>query len=334
MNRTSIGPDDPKAISRIEGMSVCIAAYNEATTVGRLLEQLINEPDSGVREVLVCANGCTDGTESVVREFVRRDPRFRLIVQSRGKPAAWNTLMREARSELCLFLDADVVLAPGFFAALSHQVERNPGAAIIAARELPRAGRAGAGALLAALASRSFGFDYVCGCAYALRCGLLRDALAELPAPSPVGCPQMPPYVLPDDLWLEVVAGRSRIAFAPAARVHHDPGTVSDVMKSRARLRVARDQVAAMLPDAFARWQAERTPSQSVIGRLRHRIGTMDGPADVLACTVGTIIRLLIVTVCKRRIGQFEQRMRNQMVRQGGQEVLSGSGRLSKGERG
>lgn len=314
-------------------ISVCIAAHNEEATIGRLLQQLTTAADGAVSEILVCANGCTDRTEELVARYVRHDPRVRLLQSHKGKPAAWNMLMRSARNDVRLFLDADVEPAPGFFAALRDALESNPRVAIIAARDLPRRRQAGADARLAATASRAFGFDYLCGRAYALRLGGLQVALSSLGVAAANGCPQLPLDVLHEDLWLEIAAGRSRIAFAPAARVFYDPGTLLDLLKTRARLQVARQQVASMMPNAFARWRIEAGMSRPLPARLRHRLGTMGGPGDAMACAVGAMARLLVTTLCRRTIRRHEARMIEQMARHGGHAVLAGSGRLSKGGR-
>jgi glycosyltransferase involved in cell wall biosynthesis len=333
MNHATNAPASVVTSTPFPRISVCIAAYNEAGTIGRLLHQLSMAVDNGVVEILVCANGCTDGTESLVAQFADRDSRVRLILSAKGKPAAWNALMQEARSDIRLFLDADVRLAPDFFPALQQALRAHPGAAIIAARDLPKQERSGAGQFLSALASRAFGFDYVCGRAYALRLGIARRARAGSSQPVEPGCLEMPLQVLHEDFWLEVAIGLSLIAFAPAARVYYDPGTVNDLLKARTRLSVARRQVAGLLPDAFARWQNESILSRPFLPRLRSRLDTMDGPGDALMCTIGTATRSVLMALHKQQLRHMESRMIDQMERRGGHEVLAGSGRLSKSGR-
>ncbi len=85
--------------------AVMIATRNRREDLARtfaVLRTLRPAPD----EVLVCADGCTDGTE----EFVRREfPDFQLIVNatSLGSTRSRDHLMRIARSDLVLSLDDD-----------------------------------------------------------------------------------------------------------------------------------------------------------------------------------------------------------------------------------
>jgi hypothetical protein len=140
----------------------------------------------------------------------------------------------------------------------------------------------------------------------------------------------MPVMVLHEDFWLEVAIGLSLIAFAPAARVYYDAGTVRDLLKTRARLRVAREQVAAMLPAAFRAWEEDTGRLRSILARMNHRMGTMDGPGDALACVIGAVSRSILTAWHRRQLRHLEATMIEQLARHGGQDVLSGSGRLSK----
>lgn len=314
-----------------EPVSVCIAAHNEASSIGHLLAQLSADLENGVDEVLVCVNGCTDGTETVVNHYMCRDPRIQLILSPKGKPAAWNTLMRSARNDVRLFLDADVELATNFLPAMQQALSDHPEAAIIAARDLPARTRARRTHVLPSLASRPFGFNYVSGRAYALRLSGMPQS-EHGPSEQIVEQPfVMPKDILGEDLWLEVTVGRSHIAFVPAACVYYDPGTMDDLLKSRARLNVARSQIAKMQSEKFAQWHAECISFRSPISLIYYRLGATKGPADALACIIGTAIRRIIMALYRERLGRMESMMLDEMHRDGGQAVLSGTGRLSKG---
>jgi len=85
--------------------AVMIATRNRREDLTRtcaVLRALDPAPD----EVLICADGCTDGTE----EFVRRDhPEFQLVAnpKSLGSTRSRDHLMRIARSDVVLSLDDD-----------------------------------------------------------------------------------------------------------------------------------------------------------------------------------------------------------------------------------
>jgi GT2 family glycosyltransferase len=68
----------------------------------RMLEELDPAPD----EILITADGCTDGTAEFVRSTL---PNVKLIInqQARGSVASRDRMMREARGDLVLALDDD-----------------------------------------------------------------------------------------------------------------------------------------------------------------------------------------------------------------------------------
>ena len=329
---TSVTDQYRPPVTRLAGpISVCIAAYNEELPIGGLLSQLSAVQNSGLQEILVCANGCTDGTEEVVARHVRNDPRVRLLRSVKGKPAAWNCLMREARYDLRLFLDADVELSQEFFPALHETLCDQPRATVLAARDLPKRRRGGADALLAWLASRAFGFDYLCGRAYVIRASLL----GQLTQPAPqinMGLPAMPLDVLAEDFWLEVIVGRSCMAFSPAARVYYDPGSVADLIKARARALLAQRQIALTLPNEFEVWRRDTARSNGSVALLIQRLGTLQGISDFLACSISAVCRVAVMAIRKHQLQQVLSTMVSQMESMGGQAVLSDSGRVSRRE--
>lgn len=110
-------------------LSVVIPARNEerviASCVGSVLRQ-----DYPNLEVIVVDDGSDDGTAEIVEDLVAADPRCRLV---RGRPLepGWlgkcNALdhgVAHATGEYLLFIDADVVVAPGAATAGVLEMER------------------------------------------------------------------------------------------------------------------------------------------------------------------------------------------------------------------
>ncbi len=88
-------------------ISVIIPAHNEERYLRATLEALRRQNYQWF-EVIVVANGCTDRTAEVARDWCNR-----LIVLSRKNLGmARNLGARMARGELLIFLDADTVLEP------------------------------------------------------------------------------------------------------------------------------------------------------------------------------------------------------------------------------
>jgi poly-beta-1,6-N-acetyl-D-glucosamine synthase len=96
--------------------SVGIMAYNEEKNIGRLLSALVAQQTANavISEIFVVASGCTDGTESIVQSWQRRDRRIRLVVQRarEGKASAVNEFLRQAGEKIVALCSADLLPEP------------------------------------------------------------------------------------------------------------------------------------------------------------------------------------------------------------------------------
>jgi cellulose synthase/poly-beta-1,6-N-acetylglucosamine synthase-like glycosyltransferase len=103
-------------------VSVIVPAWLERSTIAPCLEALaaVDYPNS---EVLVVAGG-NDGTYAAAVDACSRVPRCRVLEQApRGKPAALNAGVNEARGEVVVFLDADSRVQPGWLRALVAPID-------------------------------------------------------------------------------------------------------------------------------------------------------------------------------------------------------------------
>lgn len=102
------------------GLGVC--AHNEASTIVATLSSIVQsasqEAESFEWLLMVCANGCTDGTAGVVEQWMRdqRDARITLceledpnLVEAQRAIVTW---FRRQRTDLFGFFDADILVAP------------------------------------------------------------------------------------------------------------------------------------------------------------------------------------------------------------------------------
>lgn len=108
----------PHTLTRPCRASVIIPTYRRCASVQRLLHALARQTlPADDYEVIVSIDGSEDGT----REMVDRLPspyELRALWQpNRGRAAACNAGIREARGELLVLLDDDMEPAPGFLAA-------------------------------------------------------------------------------------------------------------------------------------------------------------------------------------------------------------------------
>lgn len=81
-------------------------------------------------EILIVASGCTDKTVDVIRSF--QDKRIQIIEEKKrnGKAAATNLVVNKARFSIIVYLDADVIIAPGAIHQLLTNFENNNIAAV------------------------------------------------------------------------------------------------------------------------------------------------------------------------------------------------------------
>ncbi|MEQ9327985.1 MAG: glycosyltransferase [Rhodospirillales bacterium] len=88
---------------------VIVPAWNAAGSIARTLESIASQTVAP-RETIVIDDGSTDGTQTLVREFIATHPGFdiRLVEQANaGAAAARNAGIRATTAEYVAFLDAD-----------------------------------------------------------------------------------------------------------------------------------------------------------------------------------------------------------------------------------
>lgn len=93
-------------------LGIGIPAHNEEANIGRLLENLMNQPleDSIVEEIIVVTSGCTDRTKEIVEEIAKKDKRIKHVREEerRGKSSAVNFILKNAQdNDILVMLSAD-----------------------------------------------------------------------------------------------------------------------------------------------------------------------------------------------------------------------------------
>jgi glycosyltransferase involved in cell wall biosynthesis len=104
-------------------ISFLVPAYDEATTIGEVLDRIAALGlDS---QVIVVDDGSTDGTAEVVEERFRDRPEILLIRQvNRGKGAAVRAAITHVDGEIAVIQDADMEYDPADVPALIEPIER------------------------------------------------------------------------------------------------------------------------------------------------------------------------------------------------------------------
>ena len=112
---------------------VMVLAHNEERHIEACLDSIIHSDSRRRCDIFVMANGCTDGTETVVRAYSRKVPEVKLVTIELGdKCNAWNVFVHETvpacapDSDVYFFMDGDARATPGSFAAMHHALTREP----------------------------------------------------------------------------------------------------------------------------------------------------------------------------------------------------------------
>ena len=94
-------------------ISFLIPVHNEEKIIRKTLSHLIELPYENY-EIIIGLDGCTDGTEDIVKEFAKRNKKIKFFSLNlrKGKPSVVNYIIKKARGEIIIINDADW----GFFA--------------------------------------------------------------------------------------------------------------------------------------------------------------------------------------------------------------------------
>lgn len=123
-----------------------VLAHNEERHIEACLDSIFAADKDCRFEVYVMANGCTDRTEAIVREYSRKCPDVHLVSIALGdKCNAWNVFVHETVPKTCpgrdvyFFMDGDATSAPKAFTAMAGALTATPYAHAAAA--VPLSGR-------------------------------------------------------------------------------------------------------------------------------------------------------------------------------------------------
>jgi len=96
-------------------VSIGICAFNEEKNIGRVIENLLNQPirNHELTEIIVIASGCTDKTANVVQTWCNRNGKVKLVVEPtrNGKTVAINKLLRTFKGDVLVHVSADLFLS-------------------------------------------------------------------------------------------------------------------------------------------------------------------------------------------------------------------------------
>ncbi len=143
---------------RSPGLTLLIAAYNEAATITQTIAYALAQDYPGPLHVVVVDDGSSDDTAALARGFARVDDRVQaLTLPHGGKAAALNAGLRGCETPLVATIDADTLLMPGALRRIVARMLSAPQDTVaVAGSVLVRNSRAG-------LLARAQVWDYFLG---------------------------------------------------------------------------------------------------------------------------------------------------------------------------
>lgn len=209
--------------------SVGITAYNEEANIGQLLQAMLDQRLYGVEisEIIVVASGCEDRTIDIVREYMAKDPRIKLIVQEcrEGKTSAVNVFLQQAKEDICVLESGDTL--PG-----EDSIEK-----MVRMFEDPQVGMTGAQKVPVNAPQQIIGY------LSHLRLKMEHQLCLEIPRTGELIAfrkvfDHIPPDVAMDEAFVEalIIQRGMQVRYAPEAVVFNmGPETLGDFVRQRRR---------------------------------------------------------------------------------------------------
>jgi glycosyltransferase involved in cell wall biosynthesis len=115
-------------------LSVVVACYNEAGTIEKIIDAVLNAPYTD-KEIIVVDDGSTDGTRKILEEKI--EPKInRVIYQSanQGKGAALRQGIRAATGDIIIIQDADLEYDPEEYPKMIQPIINNKADVVFGSR--------------------------------------------------------------------------------------------------------------------------------------------------------------------------------------------------------
>jgi len=95
-------------------VTVGIPAYNEEANIGKILEAILSQElvkGISISEIIVAADGCTDRTVEIVKEYQQKNNLIKLLYQDKrlGLTFAVNNILKNAKGDILIMTCADTI---------------------------------------------------------------------------------------------------------------------------------------------------------------------------------------------------------------------------------
>jgi len=114
-----------------EYISIVIPTFNRRATLEKVLPSLCNQSLScDAYEILLVDSGSTDGTDELIKGLSIPNIRF-FVQENKGRSGARNKGVKEAKGELVVFTDADIIADENLLSAHLALQRKYPGSALV-----------------------------------------------------------------------------------------------------------------------------------------------------------------------------------------------------------
>jgi glycosyltransferase involved in cell wall biosynthesis len=109
---TELHPVELRPLSAEPLVSILVSNYNYGRYIGNAIQSALDQTYSNI-ELIICDDGSTDDSISVIEEFGRKDSRLLLIRKVNGGQASgFNAAFAASRGEIIALLDSDDLFLP------------------------------------------------------------------------------------------------------------------------------------------------------------------------------------------------------------------------------
>ncbi len=240
--------------------TLCIPACNEGDNLESILTNVIKQSES-IDEIILCVRPTddpSDNTMEIAKAWVEKFSFIKIIEQKdKGKPSAWNQLAYNAKNEIVIFCDADTDPVYGSLDLVVKRLSSNDKIIIATGEAIPRTkkGQNPVGQLL----SYSITSDFVTGMLYGFK---KTELLQRLPSE------MLPIDALYEDIFITMCIRRDELSIVHDANTYFFPGSIYDVVKTKARLHAAKKYLQNQYTDLWESYVKEHRCSGNNIKLL------------------------------------------------------------------
>lgn len=94
-------------------ISIIMPTFNSGSIIKESIESVLNQTHANF-ELIICDDFSTDNTKEIIKEYVKKDSRIKLInnINKKGASGARNSCIQASTSRYICFLDSDDLWAP------------------------------------------------------------------------------------------------------------------------------------------------------------------------------------------------------------------------------